>query len=616
MPVLVRTDRDLRVDFCRGLALWMIFVDHIPGNWAASFTLRNFALCDATEAFVLLSGYGAGIAYGRMLQTQGYVPAAAQALQRAWTLYIAHIFLFVVFTAQVGYSAAALDNAAYIEEIHLDRMASEPYRALLEALLLRYQPAFLNILPMYIAALAGFALVMPLLRRPGWLLGLSLAVWLAARLVPFNLPSWTGGGWFFNPFAWQLLFMLGAVLATTPLPRLRAPRVVDALAVVLLIAGAAILTAVWHRPELGYYLPSPVARVVLSIDKSALHPLRLISILAIAWLVARAVPAGAAWMRSRPALPVLLMGQQGLPVFCAGIFLSFIGRLAMEVDDGVAVQVVVNLTGLAVLVAVAALAAWYRDRGRGGGRSRGAVAATIAAAFAFLVIAPGAGASSPCDAPAELVPDITPLPHARQAARGDKRLRVLAIGAASTAAPGIGPADRAYPYRMAEALGRLLPGTEISLRVRGTRGLTAAEMVTLVRGELSLAPADLVIWQTGTVEAVRGADLPDFAATLEEGIAAVNGREADLILVTPQFSRFLRTNANIDPYLEAMQAAAALPEVALFPRYDLMRFWADAGRIDLERTRRADRDRMTDLLYACIGERLAAFIRAGIDRQP
>ena len=152
---LIRSSRgrDMRVDFFRGLALWWIYTDHIPGDVLGDYSLRNFAMCDATEIFVLLAGFGAGIAYGSVMDRQGYLYAAADTLRRTWTLYIAHIFLFVVYTAQVAYSAAALDRVFYLEETRLDVLAEAPYRAMLEALLLRFQPNLLNILPLYIALL-------------------------------------------------------------------------------------------------------------------------------------------------------------------------------------------------------------------------------------------------------------------------------------------------------------------------------------------------------------------------------------------------------------------------------------------------------------------------------
>ena len=146
--------RDLRVDFFRGLALWWIFTDHVPGDVLGDYSLRNFAMCDATEVFVLLAGYGAGLSYGMALPRNGYISTAADVAKRAWTLYIAHIFLFVLFTAQVTYSATALNRINYLEETRLDVLGDDPYRSILEALLLRFQPSLLNILPLYVVLMA------------------------------------------------------------------------------------------------------------------------------------------------------------------------------------------------------------------------------------------------------------------------------------------------------------------------------------------------------------------------------------------------------------------------------------------------------------------------------
>ncbi|MBV8520933.1 MAG: OpgC domain-containing protein [Acetobacteraceae bacterium] len=360
---LIRTNRDVRVDFFRGCALWWIFVDHIPGNVVADYTLHNFALCDAAEMFVFLAGYGAALAYGRAMDRHGWLYGAADALRRAGVLYVAHIFLFVVFSAQVSYSATALERSNYLDEIHLDVMADAPYRALFEALTLRYQPSFLNILPMYVVALAMFAAAMPLLHRPRLLAALSLALYLAARIFGWNLPAWNADGWYFNPLTWQLLFTMGAILAYTPMKLPARAYILDILAWVVVAAGL-IITSLWRRPDVLAALPNGIGRVLLSVDKTGLHPLRLISILALVWLAARLIPEHAAWLRSHGAAPLVLIGQHSLPVFCAGIFLSFLGRLAMEASDGAPMQVAVNLIGLAALIAVGTLSAWYREKGR------------------------------------------------------------------------------------------------------------------------------------------------------------------------------------------------------------------------------------------------------------
>ncbi len=356
--------RDLRVDFFRGLALWWIYTDHIPGDVLGKYSLQNFALCDAAEVFVLLAGFGAGIAYGSVLNRQGYLYAAADTLRRAWTLYVAHIFLFVVYAAQVAYSASALDRMFYLEEARLDVLADDPYRALLNALLLRFQPNLLNILPLYVVLLLMFALALPLLRRPQWLFATSGALYLAVRITGLNLPDSTGDGWFLNPLAWQFLFMIGAILSYAPprMPRARWP--IDVLAFLVLFAGVVIIWVIDVHPRILAALPQTVINLVISEDKTNLHPLRLLSIMSLTWLVARAVPMNADWLRGRLASPLVLLGQNSLPVFCCGIFFGFIARLALEADDTGGMQFAVNAGGALAMLAVAGLAAWYRAKGR------------------------------------------------------------------------------------------------------------------------------------------------------------------------------------------------------------------------------------------------------------
>jgi hypothetical protein len=357
--------RDLRVDFFRGLALWWIYTDHIPGDVMSHISLQNFAMCDATEIFVLLAGYGAGLAYGLEMNREGYLYAAADAVRRAWTLYIAHIFLFVIYTAQVAYSAEALDRAYYLDETRLDVLANAPYEGMLQALLLRFQPSLLNILPLYVMLLLIFAVTLPLLRRPLLLLGASFALYVVTRATGLNFQSWIAGEvWFFDPFAWQFLFMIGAVLSYAPprWPRVRWP--FDVLSVTILTAGIVVIWVIDLHPRLLGAMPGWVIRYVITEDKTGLHPFRLLSILSLTWLVARTVPRGAAWLDSRLASPFVLMGQNSLPVFCFGIFFGFIARLGLEYDDGVAMQVGVNLCGAAAMVAVGALSAWYRAKGR------------------------------------------------------------------------------------------------------------------------------------------------------------------------------------------------------------------------------------------------------------
>src|SRR5436305_11722099 len=116
-PVLTTTSRDLRLDLFRRIALWLIFLDHIPSNIVGWFTLRNYGFSDATEIFIFISGYTAAFVYGRAMLESGFVVATARVLRRAWQIYVAHVFLFTIFLAEISYVATSFDNPLYSEEM-------------------------------------------------------------------------------------------------------------------------------------------------------------------------------------------------------------------------------------------------------------------------------------------------------------------------------------------------------------------------------------------------------------------------------------------------------------------------------------------------------------------
>jgi len=208
------TQRDLRLDFFRGLSLIFIFIDHIPYNVLSYFTLQSNTFFDAAEVFIFISGYTAALVYGRRLAAKGAVYATAQIWRRAWTLYVAHIFLFVLFIAEVSYTAATFHNPMYNDEMRVADFLDEPHVAIVQALLLRFQPAFLDILPMYIVLLLIFPAILLGLRRH-WLLVLapSAALYLIVQIFDISVTAYPEGHWYFNPLAWQFLFVSGAVLA-------------------------------------------------------------------------------------------------------------------------------------------------------------------------------------------------------------------------------------------------------------------------------------------------------------------------------------------------------------------------------------------------------------------
>jgi acyl-CoA thioesterase I len=185
---------------------------------------------------------------------------------------------------------------------------------------------------------------------------------------------------------------------------------------------------------------------------------------------------------------------------------------------------------------------------------------------------------------------------------------VLAIGSASTIVAG----KASFPYRMIEVLKEALPHTTFRLSVEGARGLSAEQLLEELRAALARRHYQLVLWQTGTVEAVRGTNPDELSDVLVEGAALVVGQGGNLILIDPQFSRFLRANTDLSPYEQAMHSAAMLPGANLFHRFDLMHDWAEQGLLDLERVPPASQMTAVTTLHACIGRALAHFVLHGI----
>src|SRR3954471_264440 len=146
--------RDLRLDLFRGLALWLIFVDHIPQNVVNWITIRNYGFSDAAEIFVFISGYTAAFVYGRAMQERGVIVSGARILKRAWQVYVAHVFIFVIFMAEVSYlTTSVVENPLYSEEMRVFDFLQQPGEALLQALMLKFQPNFMDVLPLYIVLL-------------------------------------------------------------------------------------------------------------------------------------------------------------------------------------------------------------------------------------------------------------------------------------------------------------------------------------------------------------------------------------------------------------------------------------------------------------------------------
>ena len=362
--------RDVRLDFFRGLALWFIYVDHVPENAVSWLTVRNYGFSDATEIFVFISGYTAVVAYASIMRRRGWLQAAARIFKRVWQLYVAHIMLFVAFVAQIAYVAIVTNKTTFLEEMELAGLLGDPSRGLLAAALLQFRPVNLDVLPLYIALLAVFPFTLPaVLRFPWSTLAGSLALYLFAREMGWNLPGYPDGKtWYFNPFGWQFLFYLGAAGAALGNVRERSRRfdalLLPASIVMLLFAGFVSLG--WYFAPLGRLLPNWLGGWLYPIDKTHVDLLRILHFLAMAYLVGRFLAPDAAVLRSRWLEPVVVCGKHSLQIFCLGTFLSFTAWVVLEqIDDSIAMQIAVTLAGLIAMTAVAYGAEWYK-RGESG----------------------------------------------------------------------------------------------------------------------------------------------------------------------------------------------------------------------------------------------------------
>jgi hypothetical protein len=364
-PIAVSGSRDIRLDLFRGLALWFIFIDHVPDNVVSWFTVRNYGFSDATEIFVYISGYTAVIAYSRMMAREGWVKAAARIYRRVWQLYVAHILLFVAFTAQIAWFSIKRDTPALIEEMQLLGLGQDPFRAMLEAALLKFRPVNLDVLPLYIVLLSVFPLVLPaVLRWPRAVLIASVVLYAATCHFDWNLPGYPDNKvWYFNPMAWQVVFYTGAVMAVmapglTWMDRWRWP--VSILAF-LYLCFAAFITLSWHYNSLERLIPEIVARQIYPIDKTNVDVLRFAHFLAIAWFVRLAIPSDAAFLKWPVFRPLRRCGEHSLQIFCVGTFLALSASIIdTNFEESLLSQLVVSFAGIAVMTGFAYAATWFK----------------------------------------------------------------------------------------------------------------------------------------------------------------------------------------------------------------------------------------------------------------
>ena len=322
--------RDLRLDMFRGIALVMIFINHVPGTVYETLTSRNFGFSDAAEAFVFMSGLAAGLAYSNAFRSGNLWLATARVWARARQLYFVHIAITMLSLALFAGAAKWFGLGEVLTKNNIAPIFQQPLSALVGIPLLSHQLGYLNILPLYMIMLLPTPLVMFAgLRKPWLVLAGSVLLWIAAGQWRINIPAFPNpGGWFFNPFSWQLLFVVGLLsgmamkVGESFIPYQRT--------LFALAAGFLVFVLCWVKLDLvrsaGMWALGRASDLgapfyLTWFDKAYLALPRLLHALALFYVLGN-TPIMHQIAQSVAAAPLRLLGRQGLPVFASGTVLS------------------------------------------------------------------------------------------------------------------------------------------------------------------------------------------------------------------------------------------------------------------------------------------------------
>lgn len=379
--------RDYRIDFFRGLALITIFVNHIPGNFFSNFTHRNYGLSDAAEIFVLLAGMSAALAYFPRFVSGHAIRSLGLVIKRIGTIYIAQIASIGVGFSIYAIGSLLLHDPGLMVPDERHWIVDMPVEALAGLGLLTYQTGNFNILPMYIVMMAMLPIIMVLARIRLWLpLVVSFGFWFLVNYFRLNLPAYpAGGGWYFNPLTWQVIFTCGFVGGVMLRRGIRLPfsRLIYGIAILYLVAVAVLVVgAYWDS-----FPPLPEWVWVSGFDKSWVGLFRLLHLASLVYVVLFSpLPA---FLRRRLDADnwIVRLGRNTLPVFWLSTVLAVTGHIIREsvfglpndptfTASGTVLDTVLIVVGLALMFGLAGFLDWSKASSR---RSTGSTGASPAA---------------------------------------------------------------------------------------------------------------------------------------------------------------------------------------------------------------------------------------------
>jgi hypothetical protein len=350
------------VDFWRGIALITIFINHIPNNYWGRFTHANYSLSDSADLFVFLAGWSLRLLVGTPTRLKATWYLVLRLLGRAVQLYAAQIMITMIAIAMLAATAIFFENPLVLEWHNAAAVFQDPVATHIGLAALSHHLGYFDILPLYVVLMA-MAPIFAIIDRyaPNWLLPLSLALYLATLVVPIPVPTWpTEGQWFFNPLAWQLVFVLGFVMAREDgIGGVVRRNIVPIRWVAL--PFLAVCTVAW----VNFWVPDPTTmpqpRLLFIVDKTYATPIRLIQFLALVALFSVTYPYLARWARHLVEFSSMI-GRNSLYVFCVGSILSLAGQIIRFVYRGdILVDTIVVLLGIGIMAFTAWLPEWRDD---------------------------------------------------------------------------------------------------------------------------------------------------------------------------------------------------------------------------------------------------------------
>lgn len=354
--------RDARLDFFRGVALLIIFINHIPFNELSYYTPSRFGLSDAAELFVFLSGCAAAIAYQRSFMR--FWVGTARVLHRCGQIYMAHLQVFFALALVCVIGNVLFIEPDYIVRLNLHYFFNETQEALLALVSLRYVPNYFDILPMYLVILLLLPLLIALSRIHGVLaltfsLGLYLAMWLWGLELPADPRS--DRPWFFNPLGWQLIFFAGFAIYSGWIR----PPALNRTLLTLCCLFVIITVPISHEPTYRHvgWLAEIRAALAPLLDKTHLGPLRWLHFMALTYIAVNVLEGRKTLLRKGWPMLISKLGQRSLPVFQVSLVLSYIGGMVLDHAGHTPWSLLmVNLGGCMLLISIAYLLAWFEEK--------------------------------------------------------------------------------------------------------------------------------------------------------------------------------------------------------------------------------------------------------------